>query len=85
MTWCTRRIRLDWLRNSRGPWRVPARLVTPPSNGTPSMAMSTSAGLASGRRMKVGMPAKRGTLPESTGSKRVDILLFSLGLTEVFS
>src|ERR1700730_9010521 len=32
----------DWLRMSRGPWRAPGRLVTPPSNGTPTRPMSTS-------------------------------------------
>ena len=41
VAWFMARISDDWLRISRGPWRAPGRLVTPPSKGTPNMAMST--------------------------------------------
>src|SRR5262245_43669191 len=61
----------DMSRTCRGPWRGPGLLVVPPSHGTPKMAMSTSAGSVTiGSRMNVAGPAKRGVLPESTGSKR---------------
>ena len=51
------RIRLDWLRISRGPWRAPVRLVTPPSKGMPTSPTSTLARSSTkGARMKVGMP-----------------------------
>jgi hypothetical protein len=47
-------MRLDMLRSSRGPWRAPGRLVTPPSKGTPIKPISTPAGSRrSGARMKV--------------------------------
>ena len=55
--WLTLRIRVDWLRISRGPWRAPGRLVTPPSKGTPISPMSTPSGLSLiGVRMKVATP-----------------------------
>ena len=34
----------DWLRISRGPWRAPARFVTPRSHGTPIIAMDDCEG-----------------------------------------
>ena len=64
-----RRIRLDMLRISRGPCRAPARLVVPPSQGTPTSAMSTAEkSVTWGRRMKVGMALKRGMSMPLTGS-----------------
>src|SRR5262252_2551696 len=52
----------------RGPWRAPGRLVVPPSHGTPTMPISTSAGfLNSGRRMKVATSPKRGVTVPATG------------------
>jgi hypothetical protein len=64
----TRRMRLDWLRISRGPWRAPARFVVPPSQGIPMSAMSSPAAeLTAGSRMNVASPAKRGTTAASTG------------------
>ena len=54
VAWLMARISDDWLRISRGPWRAPGRLVTPPSKGTPNMAMSRSLGSGTyGARMKV--------------------------------
>ena len=55
----------------RGPWRAPGRLVVPPSHGTPTMPISTSAGSRnSGSRMKVAMSPKRGvTVPETGWGK----------------
>ena len=68
MTWCTRRIMVEMSRIWRGPWRAPGRLVVPPSHGTPTMPMSTSAGSRnSGSRMKVAMSPKRGTTVPETG------------------
>src|SRR6516165_1571612 len=67
-TWCTRRIRLDWLRISRGPWRGPARFVVPPSHGMPVSAMSSPlADSTVGSRMNVATPADRGTTAASIG------------------
>src|SRR5882672_9500162 len=52
----------------RGPWRAPGRLVVPPSHGTPTMPISTSAGSRnSGMRMKVATSPKRGTTVPDTG------------------
>ena len=55
----------------RGPWRAPGRLDEPPSHGTPTMPISTSAGSRnSGNRMKVAMSPKRGvTVPETGWGK----------------
>ena len=51
------RMRPDWFRISRGPWRAPGRFVTPPSSGTPTSAMSASPGFSvCGARIRVGMP-----------------------------
>ncbi len=56
------RMLLDWLRISRGPWRVPGRLLTPASVGTPTNPMSRpSSDFATGARMKVGSSMKRGS------------------------
>src|SRR4029077_7917921 len=67
----TRLIKGDISRTCRGPWRGPGRFVVPPSQGTPTMAISTSRGsVKTGRRMNVECPANRGVTPESTGSKR---------------
>src|SRR5438105_11161524 len=63
-----RRIIVERSRIWRGPWRAPGRLVVPPSHGTPTMPISTSAGLRnSGRRMKVATSPKRGTTVPETG------------------
>src|SRR5216683_4188709 len=52
----------------RGPWRAPGRLVVPPSHGTPTMPISTSAGFRnSGMRIKVATSPKRGTTVPETG------------------
>src|SRR5262249_7941779 len=55
------------LRISRGPCRAPGRLVVPPSQGTPTRAMSSFFGSRSiGSRIKVATSPKRGiTMPES--------------------
>ena len=59
---------VDRSRIWRGPWRAPGRLVVPPSHGTPTMPISTSAGLRnSGRRMNVATSPKRGTTVPETG------------------
>ena len=62
---------VDRSRIWRGPWRAPGRLVVPPSHGTPTMPISTSAGSRnSGRRMKVATSPKRGvTVPETGWGK----------------
>ena len=62
-----RRIMVERSRIWRGPCRAPGRLVVPPSHGTPTMAISSSAGSrSSGKRMKVAMSPKRGvTVPET--------------------
>ena len=48
------------LRISRGPWRAPARLVVPPSHGTPIRRDVELRRVAArcGSRMKVGMRAE---------------------------
>src|SRR5260370_6038012 len=59
---------VDKSRIWRGPWRAPGRLVVPPSHGTPTMPISTSAGSRnSGMRMKVATSPKRGTTVPETG------------------
>src|SRR6187402_2932721 len=63
-----RRIIVERSRIWRGPCRAPGRLVVPPSHGTPTMPISTSAGSRnSGRRMKVATSPKRGTTVPETG------------------
>ncbi len=50
------RIMLEALRISRGPCRAPGLLVTAPSYGTPTIAISTvERSLTSGVRMNVGI------------------------------
>src|SRR5918993_569383 len=72
----------------RGPWRAPGRLVVPPSHGTPTMPISTSAGSRnSGRRMKVATSPKRGTtVPETGWGKSLVSVMplygYSLGLQQ---
>jgi hypothetical protein len=46
-TWCTLRAMVDKSRICRGPCRAPARLVVPPSQGTPIRPISTSSASAS--------------------------------------
>src|SRR5215203_1989188 len=68
LTPCTRRIRVDMLRSSRGPCRAPGLFVVPPSQGTPTIAMSSFAGSGSyGSRMNVEKPANRGVRVPSRG------------------
>src|SRR5215831_7916701 len=58
----------DWARISRGPKRAPVRYEVPPSNGTPSSATSKApSSRLWGRRMKVGIPPKRGETKASGG------------------
>src|SRR5215475_11714485 len=60
----------------RGPWRAPGRFVVPPSQGTPTMPISTSAGSRnSGRRMNVATSPKRGR-----GRDHKRVYRYSLGL-----
>jgi hypothetical protein len=57
LAWLILRISELWLRTSRGPCRVPVRLVTPPSNGTPISPISTPEKSSRyGARMKVARP-----------------------------
>ena len=68
------RIIVDRSRSWRGPWRGPGLLVVPASHGTPTSPISTSSMRGEpisrcGRRMKLGMPAKRGISIADTGMK----------------
>ena len=64
---CDFRISRDASRTPAGPWRAPARKLTPMSNGTPIRPMSTSAEISWRRvRMNVATSAKRGTTVAST-------------------
>ena len=69
VAWLIMRIMVEASRSWRGPWRGPGRLVVPPSQGTPISPICTSSASSTGtcgRRMKVGMPAKRGrSMPDS--------------------
>src|SRR5215813_13857407 len=68
-------MKLDMLRISRGPWRAPARLVVPPSQGTPTRAISTWVGsVMYGSRMKVGIAPNRGVIAASTGCGKLVVL-----------
>src|SRR3954470_21511145 len=86
-----RRIMVERSRIWRGPWRAPGRLVVPPSHGTPTMPISTSAGSRnSGRRMKVATSPKRGTTVPETGCGKSLVLVMplyrsSLGLQKGFA
>src|SRR5215212_6269645 len=70
---------VDRSRIWRGPCRAPGRLVVPPSQGTPTMPISTSAGSRnSGRRMKVATSPKRGTTVPETGWGKSWLLVMPL-------
>jgi hypothetical protein len=57
------------VRTAAGPNRPPTRYVTPVSNGTPTIATSTSSSVRTwGRRAKVVGPVKRGDARESSGT-----------------
>ena len=56
----TFRMKDDWLRISRGPWRAPARFVVPPSQGTPMRPISTPEGV-----LRVGQPHEGGNAAEA--------------------
>src|SRR5262249_34968406 len=67
-----RRIMVERSRIWRGPWRAPGRLVVPPSPGTPTMPISTSAGFRnSGRRLEGATAPKRGVPVPASGWGKV--------------
>src|SRR6266851_1346317 len=67
------------LRISRGPCRAPGRFVVPPSQGTPTRAMSSFFGSRSiGSRMKVAISPNRGTTMPESGSGNLSAIV-SLG------
>src|SRR5262245_32069135 len=62
-------------RTALGAKRAPGRKLVPPSNGTPSSSTSTAAiasfGSSTGKRKKLGTPAKRGILADDVGTNRL--------------
>src|SRR5450432_139537 len=65
------RARAEASRTARGPKRAPGRNEVPPSNGTPHKSTSTAGTVrgssCTGKRRKLGTPAKRGTASEVGG------------------